>query len=305
MLSPRGNQVFQAVQTGLIQTFVEVALERAIPSASSLNLLHQGSKLRSILARDRIFDRDSDWPVIARRSDGEIVRVSQRRVASTMASVAKLIENRYPRANPAKAAIAAAPKVRSRPACDTPVPHTIAQRPCCPAPALSVGNSFARAPTGHHALSSYPNLGSRQRPSHAGKCRAEHQGRQLTDRGQCDQHDPDNRHCHRSHCIGRDLRPKKRKHNHRSCKRPYSHACENKAELGGGKLHFSESDHGQERRDDRDDKGKEHIPEQHNLHALRVTRLHARRVTSVPQRTDEPGRLYLARSPRQYDKSDD
>jgi hypothetical protein len=73
MFSPRGNQVFQAEQTGLIQTFVEVALERAIPSASSLNLL--GPKLLSILARDGIFNRDSDWPVIAFRNEGEIVRV--------------------------------------------------------------------------------------------------------------------------------------------------------------------------------------------------------------------------------------
>jgi hypothetical protein len=78
MLSPRGNQVFQAEQTGLIQAFVEAALERAIPSASSLNLLHQGPKLLSILARDGIFDRDSDWPVIAFRDNGEIVRVIER-----------------------------------------------------------------------------------------------------------------------------------------------------------------------------------------------------------------------------------
>ena len=53
-----------------------------------------------------------------------------------------------------------------------------------------------------------------------------------------------------------------------------------------------------------DNKRKEHVPEQDDLHALRVT--------SVAQRTDErfrevfaePGRLYLARLPLQYDKSD-
>ena len=57
---------------------------------------------------------------------------------------------------------------------------------------------------------------------------------------------------------------------------------------------FSERDHGQKRWDDRDNKRKEHVPEKDDLHALRVA--------SVPQRTDErfrevfaqPGRLPFA-----------
>ena len=61
--------------------------------------------------------------------------------------------------------------------------------------------------------------------------------------------------------------------------------------MGSGKLHFFKRDHGQERRDDRDNKRKEHVPQQDDLHASRVT--------SVAQRTDErfcevfaqPGRL--------------
>ena len=45
-------------------------------------------------------------------------------------------------------------------------------------------------------------------------------------------------------------------------------------------------DHGQERRDDRDNKRKEHVPEKDDLHALRVT--------SVAQRTDERFREVFA-----------
>ena len=52
MFGPRGYQVFQMEQAGLIQTFVEPALERAVPPTCSLNFLHQNSKPLSILVSD-------------------------------------------------------------------------------------------------------------------------------------------------------------------------------------------------------------------------------------------------------------
>ena len=79
MFSPRGHQVFQTEQAGLIQTFVEPALERAVAPECSLHFLHQNSKLLSILAGDEVFDRYCDRPVVVIRNDGQIVQVIERR----------------------------------------------------------------------------------------------------------------------------------------------------------------------------------------------------------------------------------
>jgi len=79
MFSPRRYQIFQVEQTGLIQTFVEPALECAIPPTCSLNFLHQESKLLSMLASDGIFDRYSDRSGVVFRDNGEIVQVIERR----------------------------------------------------------------------------------------------------------------------------------------------------------------------------------------------------------------------------------
>ena len=75
MFSPRGYQVFQMEQTGLIQTFVEPALESAVPPNCSLNFLHQNPKLLSILARYGVFDRYSDRPIVVFRDEREISQV--------------------------------------------------------------------------------------------------------------------------------------------------------------------------------------------------------------------------------------
>ena len=79
MFSPRGYQVFQTEQAGLIQTFVEPALECAVSPKCSLNFLHQNPKLLSILAGDGVFDRYCDRPVVVFRDDGQIVQVIERR----------------------------------------------------------------------------------------------------------------------------------------------------------------------------------------------------------------------------------
>ena len=62
-------------QTGLIQTFIEPALERAVPPNCSLNFLHQNSKLLSMLPSDGVFNRYSDRPVVVFRDEGEILQV--------------------------------------------------------------------------------------------------------------------------------------------------------------------------------------------------------------------------------------
>ena len=79
MFSPRGYQVFQMEHTGLIQTFVEPALESAVPPNCSLNFLHQSPKLLSILPGYGVFDRYSDRAVVVFRDDGEVVQVIERR----------------------------------------------------------------------------------------------------------------------------------------------------------------------------------------------------------------------------------
>ena len=79
MLSPCGYHVFQTEQAGMIQTLVKPALERAVAPKGSLNFLHQNSKLLSILARDRVFDRYCDRPFVVLRDDGEIVQGIERR----------------------------------------------------------------------------------------------------------------------------------------------------------------------------------------------------------------------------------
>jgi hypothetical protein len=79
MFSPRGHQVFQTEQAGLIKAFVEPALERAVPPTCSLNFLHQSPKLISILASDGVFDRYCDRTVVVSRGDGQIVQVIERR----------------------------------------------------------------------------------------------------------------------------------------------------------------------------------------------------------------------------------
>ena len=65
MFGPRGYLVFQMKQTGLIQTFVESALERAVAPKCGLNLLHQKSKLRSMLVGDSVVDRYSNRPIVS------------------------------------------------------------------------------------------------------------------------------------------------------------------------------------------------------------------------------------------------
>ena len=79
MFSPRRHQVLQPEQAGLIQTFVEPTLQRAVAPTCSLNFLHQNSKLVSILASNDVFDPYCDRPVIVSRGDGQIVQVIERR----------------------------------------------------------------------------------------------------------------------------------------------------------------------------------------------------------------------------------
>ena len=63
-------------QTGLIQTLIEPALERAVPPNCSLNFLYQNSKLLSILSRDDVTDRYFDRPFVVFRDEREILRVA-------------------------------------------------------------------------------------------------------------------------------------------------------------------------------------------------------------------------------------
>jgi hypothetical protein len=78
MFGPRGYQVFQVEQTGLIQTFVESALERAVAPTCSLNFLYQNSKPLSMLVSDYVFDRYSDRPVVGLGNHGQTVEVIER-----------------------------------------------------------------------------------------------------------------------------------------------------------------------------------------------------------------------------------
>ena len=71
--SPRGYHVVQTERAGMIQAFVEPALERAVPPTCSLNFFHQSSKPLSIRASDGVFDRYCDRPVLVLRRDGEIL----------------------------------------------------------------------------------------------------------------------------------------------------------------------------------------------------------------------------------------
>ena len=81
MLSPRGYHVIQSEQAGMIQAFVNPALERAVASACSLNFFHQNSKPLSILAGDCVFDCYCNRTVAMLRRDGKIVqRVEWRRI---------------------------------------------------------------------------------------------------------------------------------------------------------------------------------------------------------------------------------
>ena len=73
MFGPRGYLVFQMKQTGLIQAFVEPALERAVAPKCSLNLLHQNSKALSMLVDDSVFNRYSDRPIVSLGKLGQIV----------------------------------------------------------------------------------------------------------------------------------------------------------------------------------------------------------------------------------------
>lgn len=83
MLSPRGHMIFQAEQAGLIQIFVETALECAVAPARSLHFSHQNSKLISILSRDEVIDRYGDRAIVVIRNYGQIVRVLERRFINT------------------------------------------------------------------------------------------------------------------------------------------------------------------------------------------------------------------------------
>ena len=74
MLRPCGKVILQTEGPWLVETLIEVALERAVASASSLHLLHEDPELFAILAIDLVIDGYGDRPLVMVRSDGEIVK---------------------------------------------------------------------------------------------------------------------------------------------------------------------------------------------------------------------------------------
>ena len=79
MFGPRGYLILQVKQTGLLQTFVKSALECAVAPKCRLDLLHQKSKLLSMLLGDSVFDRNSDRPIVSLGNLAQIVQVIERR----------------------------------------------------------------------------------------------------------------------------------------------------------------------------------------------------------------------------------
>ena len=146
MFSPRGYQVFQTEQTGLIQAFVEPALERAVPPTCSLNFLHQNSKLLSILASDGVFDRYCDRAVVVFRDDGEIVQVIERRCFNAGFS-GEVDRKSMPEGQPSERQQQPQQQRSDR---DRhvllPFPRELPQPPCCLALTLSGTNSSVREP---------------------------------------------------------------------------------------------------------------------------------------------------------------
>ena len=181
MLSPGGHMVFQTEQAGLIQIFVELALERAVAPECSLHFLHQNSKLLSILTGDEVIGRYGDRPVVVIKDDGQVARVIERGFFNfgfgdevDRESMPKRQHDERYNSRSSKSEIEAN-------FCYPRRPENCSKRHAALPQHYQEGVHPSAHPSGHYALSSHPKLGARKRPSYASECRRNHQSRHLAD----------------------------------------------------------------------------------------------------------------------------
>ena len=79
MFRPCGYLILQTKHAALIQTLIEPALERAVAAKSGLHLLHENSKLLSIVSGNKIVDRDGDRTLVVVRENLQVMRIVERR----------------------------------------------------------------------------------------------------------------------------------------------------------------------------------------------------------------------------------